>query len=105
MQNKYCSNQEESSDPLFVCLSNSQYFGANLRTAGDNPMFNVKGNSKMKRFRDNFSWMKHGMERVSNLVPKVPFWIWNLKQSTQMAMDIGTVPVRPVLVTLWTCKG
>ena len=55
MQNKYCSNQEESRDPLQTGMSNSQYFGPNLRTAGDNPMFNVKGNAKMKRSRDNFS--------------------------------------------------
>ena len=32
------------------------------------------------------------------------FCIWNLKQSTQMAVDIGTVSVRPDLVTVWTCK-
>ena len=60
---------------------------------------------EMKRSRDHFSWVKHRMKCVSNLVPKVPFWIWNLKQSTKMAVDIGTVPVRHDLVTLWTCKG
>ena len=58
--------------------------------------------AEMKRSRDNFSWMKHRMERVSNVGPKVPFWLWKLKQSTQMAVDTGTVPVWPVLVTLWT---
>ena len=36
---------------VILCLqtgmSNSQYFGPKLMTAGDNPMFNVKGNSSI----------------------------------------------------------
>ena len=68
------------------------------------PIWHHKNKCLKMRKSCHFSWMKHRMKRVANLVPKVPSWILNLKQSTHMAVDMGTVPVKPDLVTLWTCK-
>ena len=68
------------------------------------PIWHHKNKRLKVRKSCHFSWIKHRMKRVANLVPKVPSWIWNFKQSTYIAVDMGTVPVKPDLVTLWTCK-